>query len=178
MSNPHEPFQWWFQYTPFGLTLFIVFYSQGCSYKQCSGCNLYQQMSDDHIGYRHLMHQIDYILEHPEIEEKRDRIHKVIVSNNGSVLDEHTFSSTALMYLVAMVNTHFPALQVLSLESRAEHVDFCELEFLSRALHEGSMEHVEIAIGFEVFDDHIRNKVFRKGLSRRRFEESPKPVPA
>jgi radical SAM enzyme (TIGR01210 family) len=128
-------------------------------------------MSEEHVNFRQIMHQIDYIFDNPQVLDNRDDIKKVIVSNNGSVLDEDTFSSTALMYLVAQVNTHFPNLEVLSLESRAEHVDVCELEFLRRALHEGSMSHVEIAIGFEVFDDKLRNKVFQKGLSKKQFEK-------
>jgi len=171
MPDPCKPFQWWFQNTPQGLTLFIVFYCQACRYRLCSGCGLHKTMSKDHIDYRQIMHQIDYIFNAPQILDHSHEIKKVIVSNNGSVLDEDTFSSTALMYLIAQVNTHFPTLEILSLESRAEHVDLCELEFLRRALHEGSMEHVEIAIGFEIFDDIIRNKIFRKGLSRKQFEK-------
>ena len=171
MQDPCKPFQWWFQHTPQGLTLFIVFYCQACRYKKCAGCSLHTTMSEDHINFRQIMHQIDYIFDSPQVLDHSHEIKKVIVSNNGSVLDEDTFSTTALMYLVAMVNTHFPSLQVLSLESRAEHVDVCELEVLRRALHEGSMEHVEIAIGFEIFDDEIRNKVFKKGLSRGQFEK-------
>ena len=42
---------------------------------------------------------------------------KIIVSNNGSVLDEVTFSSTALIYLMAKLNLHLPNLAVLTLET-------------------------------------------------------------
>jgi len=171
MHDPCKPFQYWFQHTPHGLTLFVVFYCQSCRYKLCTGCSLHSSMSEEHVNFRQIMHQIDYIFDAPKVLDNRRQIRKVIVSNNGSVLDEDTFSSTALMYLVAQVNTHFPHLEVLSLESRAEHVDVCELEFLRRALHEGSMSHVEIAIGFEVFDDQRRNKIFQKGLSRKQFEK-------
>jgi len=127
-------------------------------------------MSETHIDYRHLMAQIDYLFSMPWVIDQGANVRKVIVSNNGSVLDEETFSTTALIYLVAMINSHLSHLQVLTLESRPEHVDWEELELISRAMHEGSMNTLEIAIGFEIFDDRIRNAVFHKGLTKHRFE--------
>ena len=47
-------------------------------------------------------------------------IRKVIVSNNGSVLDQETFSSTALMYLLARLNQFLPRMEILSMETRPE----------------------------------------------------------
>jgi radical SAM enzyme (TIGR01210 family) len=50
-------------------------------------------------------------------------------------------------------------------------VELEELEFISRVLAEGdSAPQLEIAIGFEAFDDRIRNDVFKKGLSLDVFE--------
>ena len=47
---------------------------------------------------------------------------------------------------------------MLTIETRPEHVDFEELEFIARALKESEGEtKLEIAIGFEAFDDDIRN---------------------
>ena len=63
-------------------------------------------------------------------------IRKVIVSNNGSVLDRETFSSTALMYLLAQLNIHLPNLAVLSIETRPEYVEIAELDFMARAIAE------------------------------------------
>ena len=103
--------------------------------------------------------------------ERRESIRKVIVSNNGSVLDEATFSSTALMYLLAQLNLNLPNLAVLSIETRPEYVDIAELEFIARALAEGDTPtRLEIAIGFEAFDDHIRNDIFDKGMTLKTFE--------
>ncbi|MBI2124262.1 hypothetical protein HYT92_00570 [Candidatus Pacearchaeota archaeon] len=95
----------------------------------------------------------------------------MIISNNGSVLDEATFSSTALMYLLAKLNLHLPSLAVCSIETRCEYVDIAELEFISRALKEGDTPtQLELAIGFEAFDEDIRNRIFKKGLSLKAFE--------
>jgi radical SAM enzyme (TIGR01210 family) len=169
--DPTLPAQMWFQESDEGLILFIVFYTQACRWSRCLGCNLPSQVSQNHVPFKPLMAQIDNVLADPGVLSRRPSIRKVIVSNNGSVLDEDTFSSTALMYLIAQLNINFPNLSVLSMESRPEYVDLAELEFISRALGEGETPtQLEIAIGFEAFDNRIRNEVFDKGLSLEAFE--------
>lgn len=166
------PTDMWFQESDEGLILFIVFYSQACRWSRCIGCNLPSKASSKHISYKALIAQIDYVFGAPEVNRQRENIRKVIVSNNGSILDEETFSSTALMHLLAKLNLNLPNLAILSIETRVEYVDFAELEFISRALTEGDTPtQLEIAIGFEAFDDYIRNRIFNKGLSLKTFED-------
>ncbi len=170
--NSTEPAQHWFQESDEGLILFIVFYTQACRWSRCLGCNLPSKMSSTPISYKSLLAQVDWLFQHPDIQQRQSDIQKVIVSNNGSVLDQETFSSTALMYLLIQLNLNLPNLRLLSLETRVEYVDVAELEFISRALLEGETPtQLELAIGFEVFDDYIRNQVFDKGLSLHGFEE-------
>jgi uncharacterized Fe-S cluster-containing MiaB family protein len=135
--DPTRPAQWWFQESDEGFILFIVFYSQTCRWARCLGCNLPSQMSIAHVSFDFLIGQIDYLFSLPEILERADNINKLIVSNNGSVLNEATFSSTALMYLMGHVNMYFRSVKVLAFESRPEYVDIVELEFLARALQKG-----------------------------------------
>ncbi|MBI5366993.1 MAG: hypothetical protein HZA54_08145 [Planctomycetes bacterium] len=170
--DPTRPAQMWFQSAPEGEVLFVVFYSQACRWSQCLGCNLPSKSSRRPVGYRPLMEQVDQLFRAPEVLARRAQIHKVILSNNGSMLDEATFSSTALIYLFARMNQHLPALSVVTLETRAEYVDLAELEFLARVLKEADTPRaLELAIGFEAFDERIRNELFFKGLSLRVFEE-------
>ena len=165
------PADMWFQESDEGLILFIVFYTQACRWSRCLGCNLPSKVSQDHVSFKLLMSQIDHVFVDRKVQARASSIRKVIISNNGSVLDEDTFSSTALMYLIAQLNLNFPNLSIVSMESRPEYVDLAELEFISRALSEGSTPtQLEIAIGFEAFDHHIRNEVFDKGLSLEAFE--------
>ncbi|MCP4711992.1 MAG: hypothetical protein GY869_25505 [Planctomycetes bacterium] len=175
--NPDEPAQWWFQESDEGLILFIVFYTQACRWSKCIGCNLPSQVSLHHVPYDRIMNQVSAIFRMVEVKEKYLDIEKVIISNNGSVLDEQTFSSTALIYLVAKMNKYLPNLAALCLETRCEFVDLHELEFLKRALDEGHRTtDLELAIGLEAFDDHIRNVVFNKGLPLEVFEDFIKKV--
>ena len=85
-------------------------------------------MSREHVGYKELIKQIDSLFAMPEVLTQAESVRKVIVSNNGSILDEKTFSSTALMYLLAKVNLHMPNLRAFNLETRPEYVDLAELE--------------------------------------------------
>lgn len=175
--DPSKPAQFWFQKSEVGLTLFVVFYSQACRWSRCAGCNLPSKMSRNHVPFNHLVQQIDHLFALPEIIERAGKIRKVIVSNNGSILDEDTFSSTALMYLMVQLNLHLPSLLVLSIETRPEYVDLAEMEFMSRALKEGSVvTELELCVGFEAFDEHIRNTVFDKGLTLEVFERFVKKI--
>ncbi len=170
--DPNLPAQMWFQESEEGEILFIVFYSQACRWSRCLGCNLPSRMAQKHVGFKALMAQADYVFTRPEVVRRSPCLKKVIVSNNGSVLDEATFSSTALIYLMAKMNLHFPQLAVLTLETRVEYVDIEELEFIARTLAEGDTPTMlEIAVGFEAFDDRIRNEVFHKGLTLETFEK-------
>ena len=175
--NPREPAQFWFQESLDGLTLFIVFYTQGCRWAKCLGCNLPSRVSANPVHFRHLKKQVDYVFEILLSREDKLRIRKFIISNNGSVLDQVTFSTTVLMYFLAMMNIHCPNVSVLTLETRPEYIDMAELEVLSRALKEGETQtDLELAIGFEAFDEKIRNDHFQKGLELRVFEEMAEKV--
>ena len=96
-----RPAQLWFQQSHEGEILFVVFYSQACRWSRCLGCNLPSLMSTQHIDYRSLIAQIDWMFADPLVMQRRQSIRKVIVSNNGSILDEETFSSTASDGLIA-----------------------------------------------------------------------------
>ena len=170
--DPTRPVAVWFQESNEGRVLFLVFYSRACRWARCLGCNLPSQSSSHHIPYRDLIAQIDEVLTRPEVVAQASSIQKVILSNNGSILDQKTFSSTALMYFMARLNLHFPNLASLCIETRPEYVEYAELVFLARALDEGETPTgLELAIGFEAFDDRVRNDVFQKGLSLAAFED-------
>lgn len=171
--DSRRPVAHWFEPSPEGTTLFLVLFSQACRWSQCVGCNLPSQVTRSYVPFDQLMAQIDYTFDELLSAEQRSDIRRIILSNNGSVLDEETFSTTALLYFVAKVNLCCPNTAALALETRPEYVDEAELEVLARALAEGRTPTVlELAIGFEAFDERIRNDVFRKGLSLSVFEHT------
>ncbi len=173
-DDQHEagkPAQYWFQNPPEGFTLFIVFYTMACRWSKCLGCNLPSKMSKDHIPFDRIMAQVDYLFHSILTEEQKRDLKKIILSNNGSILDEATFSTTALIYFIANMNLYCPNVSLLCMETRPEYIDWHELEFLSTALKEGHCDtELEIAIGFEAYDDAIRNDHFQKGMPLEIFE--------
>jgi radical SAM enzyme (TIGR01210 family) len=170
--NPLIPADHWFQNTPEGLTLFLVFYTLACRWGKCLGCNLPSLVSQFPVDFKNIMKQADYVFERLLSPGQKIELHKIILSNNGSVLDQETFSTTALLYFIAQMNIHCPNISTLCMETRSEYVDIHELEVISRALKEGyTPTDLELAIGFEAFDDTIRNKHFQKGMDLDTFEE-------
>jgi archaeosine synthase beta-subunit len=169
--NPRIPTDFWFQHPPEGLTLFLVLYTRSCRWARCSACNLPSMESQFHVPFNDIMKQVDYIFDFMLSAEQKKKLCKIILSNNGSILDEDTFSTTALLYFVAKMNMNCPNISVLTLETRPEYVDMAELEVLHRALQEGpTSTDLELAVGFEAFDDKIRNDIFNKGMSLEGFE--------
>lgn len=167
IQDPNKPVDIWFQESNEGKILFVVFYTQACRWQKCIGCNFHDQASKKHVDYDNLMNQISFIFDNIDTTG----VNKVIFSNGGSMLDETTFSTTALMYLIAKLNKRHKHIKIVCLESRIEFIDTAELTILKRALNEGNSEtELELGIGFEAFDDHIRNDLFGKGLSLDQFE--------
>lgn len=170
--DERTPVQFWFQDSLEGRVLFVVLYTLACRWGKCTGCNLPSTSSSRPISFHALMQQTDRVFNDTEVLCQRTDIRQLILSNNGSVLDEKTFSTTALLYFVAKANILLPNLAVFTMETRSEYVDSAELEILARALREGQTPtDLEIAVGFEAYDNRIRNKIFKKGLSLRAFEE-------
>lgn len=164
--DPRFPAQMWFQRSDEGLILFLVFYTQACRWSRCLGCNLPSKGSQFPVGYKALLAQIEHVFADGEVVRQKDAIRKVILSNNGSVLDQETFSTMALMYFVVQMNLLLPNVAVLGVETRPEYVELAELEILRRGLEEGDTPTaLELAIGFEAFDDTVRNQVFHKGIA-------------
>jgi radical SAM enzyme (TIGR01210 family) len=170
-AHERHPAQMWFQQSHEGLILFVVFYAQRCRWGRCLGCSLPAKVSQGHVPCEALIDQIDYLFTHPEVAFRRRAIAKVIVSNNGSMLDEVTFARAALRHLLIEVPRNLPNVATLAMETRPKYVGPAVLEFMSSALAEaGSSIELEIAVGFEAFSDHIRNDVYQKGLDRADFE--------
>ncbi len=175
--NPRLPADYWFQQPPEGMTLFLVLYTRACRWARCLGCNLSAAESQFEVPFNDMMKQVDQVFDFLLSPEQKENLKKIILSNNGSVLDEVTFSTTALLYFVAKMNMNCPHISVLTLETRPEYVDMAELEVLHRALQEGKTPtNLELAIGFEAFDDKIRNDHFRKGLNINTFESMVKKI--
>ncbi|MBI4349482.1 MAG: hypothetical protein HY553_21785 [Elusimicrobia bacterium] len=169
--DPARPADWWFQETPEGNAFFLVLYTQACLWSVCTGCNLPSLGSRVAVSAGDIRRQLDFVFASVLSPEQAAGLGRVTLSNNGSVLDERTFPTEALAGCVRELAARCPKLQVLTLESRAEYLDAFEFDLLASILREGRPgAAIELAVGFEAFDDRVRNAVFRKGLTLRAFE--------
>jgi radical SAM enzyme (TIGR01210 family) len=170
-QSPDRPLQFWVDHDCDGPLLFIVYYSGACTYKICFGCALPSLSSEAPVAPHLLIAQTDHVLDDLLLEQELSRFASVFLSNNGSMFDRPTFSATALHHVISRCLGEMPRLQRIVLETRAEFLDDAKLEAINelRAEH-GSNVRIEIALGVEVFDETLRNKIAKKGLSRRGIE--------
>lgn len=164
-SPVDQPITWFFQKSNEGVVLFIVFRTLPCVYNRCQFCRLPGTSTLRKVNFQKIMRQIDNVFAHPDVARMLNKINKIIVSNQGSVLDERTFDQLSLMYLLAVAEDKCPKLGCVCLETRIEYIDDDEISLLGHAMAGGDTPTVlELGIGMEAFDNVIRNGVLGKGM--------------
>ncbi|MEP3523994.1 MAG: hypothetical protein ABJN24_01065 [Hyphomicrobiales bacterium] len=166
-----RPLQYWLESDGSGPLLFIVYYSGRCTYLKCFGCALPSLSSVKAIAPNRLFEQTDHVLERLLSQQERESLKSVFLSNNGSIFDKTTFSPTALHHAIVRSIALFPKLEKIVMETRAEFVtaeDLAHLKQLKKDMN--SKVRFEMALGVEVFNERIRNKVAKKGLSNKGIE--------
>lgn len=162
MKDKTKPLFHWYVDCTFGKELVFALYTRPCRYGRCAFCSL-PTMSEggDAVSAADIETQIDYILSH-YTQEQIDQIGKVSIYTASSVLDQECLPTRSLVYL-ALKASSFPNLQVLSLETRPEYVEDWELKALKHLF--SNKVKIEVGIGYETHDQHLRNMVLKKGLS-------------
>lgn len=165
VKSLHEPVDFWFQESYEGRILFPVFKTPPCRHGKCAFCGLTETSTTRQMELDHFGDQIDFIFRNRQVQAQASEIAKVILSNQGSMLDEDTFPNLALFHLFYKMARRLQNLKIVCLESRPEYVDDIELEMLRRILREVRQDiQLEIAIGYEAHDDHLRQECLKKGL--------------
>lgn len=169
----NRPIQYWTSPTIGGLVAFVVYFSPACTYRVCLGCALPDLSSQARIRPFDMIEQTDYTFRKAFSEKEMSDVRTLVISNNGSVLDEPTFPQSVLLHAVQVAAARMPALERLSFETRAEFVTREKLESLKTAveLADRPKLKLELSLGVEVFDLELRNKRVRKGLSNRAIAE-------
>ena len=168
----NRPIQYWMSETIGGTVAFIVYFSPACTYKVCQGCALPDLSSQAKILPHDLIEQTDYVFRTAWTEEELASIRTLVISNNGSVLDEPTFPQSVLLHSIQVAAARMPKLKRISLETRAEFVTPEKLASIAKVIELAGKPDLsfELALGVEVFDKHLRNRVIRKGLSDRAIQ--------
>lgn len=168
MKDKTKPLFHWYVDCTFGKELVFALYTRPCRYGRCAFCSL-PSMSEggNAVSAKDIETQIDYILSH-YTQEQIDKIGKVSIYTASSVLDQECMPTKSLVYL-ALKASNFPNLKVLSLETRPEYVEDWELKTLKNIFNNNVK--IEVGIGYETHDPHLRNLVLKKGLTIEELRE-------
>lgn len=142
--------------------LLTIFNTKRCRY-QCAFCALPDKATHDWVCDEDVVQQFAHVL--AECRHALSLVERVTLSNEGSVLDEETFGSTALEEICDAVN-ELRRVRRVELETRLEFVRAPRLLALARR-----MPRVKIGLltGFETVDERIRDTVLRKRESLTAF---------
>jgi radical SAM enzyme (TIGR01210 family) len=150
--------------TFFGLKdLVIAFYTERCPFR-CAYCNLPAKSHDGPLATDWIKQQIDWSLE--QYADELDGFQQLSVGNEGSILDRKRFPSEAMTHLLQQAHS-LSSLQILSLETRPEYISVANLRAI---LDLTSASVVDVTIGFETQDDHLRQVILNKSITRKTFE--------
>ena len=179
-SKKGRPIVFWFYKNYLGDGLFVVLYTPKCRYKLekggCAGCSLPSLSSTNKNVLREdIINQINYVFDNLSPNEK-EKINEIIMSNNGSILDFKTMDLEALKYFIKKSIDEFPYLKQIVFETRIDdYSDFSKMKDLVDYKNKINPEiSYELAIGFEIFDDELRNNYYKKGIKKEILEKNIK----
>jgi archaeosine synthase beta-subunit len=140
--------------------LVASFYTTKCQF-QCAYCALPMRSATHEVPAQDVDTQIDEVF--GEHADGLAQFQQFSFGNEGSVLDHHRFPLSSLRYLLDRASA-MTSLEVLSLETRPEYLRRDRLEDIRMRT---SAPIVDLTVGFETQDDHIRQTILRKKISRR-----------
>lgn len=145
--------------------LMIVLKTIGCEYaKKTGGCTICGFMNNALVGINdnEIQNQLHYALDNNDLNE----IGEIDLLTLGSFFNENEVNNICRGNLLNTVS-ELPNVKRVSIESRAEYVSIEKLKECKGILQDKILE---LGIGLESANDHIRNDVIKKGLSKRAFE--------
>lgn len=144
--------------------LVVSFYTTKCQF-QCTYCALPTRSATGSVTAEQMRAQIDYVFDNKSAELPDFR--QFSFGNEGSALDRKRFHPESLDYLLHRARS-MRNVEMLSIETRPEYVHREYLEHIARQTH---VPRLDITVGFETQNDHIRLTVLQKKLSRRVMED-------
>jgi len=162
MKDKTKPLFHWYVDCAYGKELVLALYTRPCRYGRCAFCALpNMSLGGEAVSAYDIEHQIDYILAHYS-QTELEAIGKVSVYTASSSLDQECLPTRSLMYL-ALKTSELKNVKLMSLETRPEYVEDWELKAIKNVFD--NQIALEIGIGYETYDPHLRNIVLEKGLT-------------
>ncbi len=141
--------------------LMLVLRTPPCEYNQCTMCGF-----DNNAGKKVKLWNIKRQYQNGVSEEDFSDIRRIDFPTAGSFYNDRELSPESRNYLFSEVSK-LPVDSVM-VETRVDYLTEEKVRESKRYLRDD--QSIELAIGLESSDDDIRNKVLRKGLSKKSFE--------
>jgi radical SAM enzyme (TIGR01210 family) len=151
--------------------LMIVFKTRGCEYaKKTGGCTVCGFMfnAEETITSKDIISQLDYILQNVDIEG----VEEIDILTLGSFFNDSEVEPETRTELLGRIS-QIEQIKRVAIESRAEYVTVEKIRQAKEILGDKILE---FGIGLESANDHIRNKIIKKGLTKRNFEKTVEKV--
>ncbi|MCP4151988.1 MAG: archaeosine biosynthesis radical SAM protein RaSEA [bacterium] len=147
--------------------LMIVLRTKGCEYARrtdggCTVCGFLNHAVDDIVG-EDIVKQLDYVMDTVDLSS----VEEIDLLTLGSFFNENEVDEKTRRILLEKISG-LEGIKRVSFESRAEYVSREKL-MESKKLLGGKI--LEFGIGLESADDYIRNKIVKKGLSKKSFAQ-------
>lgn len=149
-----------------GKELTIILRTKGCRWALgenggCSMCGYIQDSCSENVSGEYIKNQFDYAfrMKLEEIQSSHDQF-VIKIFNSGSFFDDAEIPVSIREYIYREINKINNIKEVV-VESRVEYISKEKLESIKNSLKE---KYIEVAIGLESVNDHIRNQYINKGL--------------
>jgi len=150
----------------------IILRTKGCSWALgemggCSMCGYVQDANIENVKPEYILKQFEHALNNKLEEIREDNNNYVLkIFNSGSFFDETEIPNHIREQIYKKIS-EIPNIKEIVVESRVEYITHENLATMDNLLHK---KEIEIGIGLETANDHIRQHFINKGLTLAEFK--------
>jgi archaeosine synthase beta-subunit len=148
--------------------LMTVLKTKGCEYAhKTGGCTVcgFLNHADQNMTAEGIIAQVDFVLENFDLST----VGEMDILTLGSFFNDSEVAPATRLAIMERL-AKLKQVRRVSVESRAEYVTVAKIKEIKKAL--GADKILEFGIGLESANDYLRNKVIKKGLSKKSFEDT------
>jgi len=143
----------------------IILRTKGCywalEHSGCSMCGYIEDANREDVAPEQIKNQFDYAIENSIEKIQQDTNDYVLkIFNSGSFFDDSEINNEVRNHIYKKVS-EIPEIKEFVIESRVELITQDKISEIKNILPD---KYIEIGVGLESVNDHIRNKYINKGV--------------
>lgn len=156
-----------------GKRLIVILRASGCAYdlRPGGGCRYcgFRRLTTNgsSVTESELVAQFKWAMQ--QYDFGKEPILELDIFNSGNFLNDLEIPPTARREIIRQTAS-LTGLSVVVIESRPEYIRAASLEDLHEVLGNGLQ--LEVGIGLDAYSDHLRQRILRKGVTRKAFESA------